>query len=398
MHVIVLGAGASASSGYPMAQDLRKNLTSFESLVTAVNRQQHLPLPDGARDQLEEHFKSFASPINLLRNGGFASVDEFCKLIYGKGFGEGQGTAHKTDERAIRCLLRTVLGLYDPETRFTRSDYYPFIQRLFKPDLYSLNPYISLLSYNYDTYLEYLLLRAVKTRHDAVGIECEDKDLRNLHNGLTSGFLDVTDHKWTFNNDQLRFFKLHGSICCPKDKDCGDVGYDLLFQGTTGEKVEALCKPTLAEEIPPILFPWEVISNKNMVPPHECPVDEGKFYNVFKSIWNGAQHVVDTADKVSFVGLSTHPFLREGLDYLFKEKDKKDPFEVVFVNRDNPSGEIEVMDHALAIKHQHTPAARMFQLLTDLHLKFHATGNGNIADGCNMRLVRDFNTFVEQHM
>ena len=67
----------------------------------------------------------------------------------------------------MKRLTRLGLSLHNPEEKFHESDYYPFIQRLFdEQTLYSLKPNTTVISFNYDCYLEYLLLKAQAIRNN----------------------------------------------------------------------------------------------------------------------------------------------------------------------------------------------------------------------------------------
>src|ERR1019366_3940180 len=54
------------------------------------------------------------------------------------------------------------------------------------------------------------------------------------------------------------------------------------------------------------------------------------YFTLFVSIWERARKEVEAADKISFVGLSMHEYLKLGLRYLFQ--DKQGPVEVVVAN------------------------------------------------------------------
>ena len=84
-------------------------------------------------------------------------------------------------------------------------------------------------------------------------------------------------------------------------------------------------------------FPWELLNDKDEF------VTEDKFaglesqhpgiiffqqtgrtlYELCKAIWQRAQREIAEAEKISFVGLSMHEFLKPGLRYLFAERVRK---------------------------------------------------------------------------
>src|SRR5579859_1237495 len=181
-HVIFLGAGASFNSGYPIGEKLRLRLSSLEHF------KQHLEdngvQTTGAQgdcicgSRCLQHFGEFAESIELFRYGGFATVDEFSKLA----------SANYPDRvQDMKRLMRLTFCFHNPEHKFQESDYYPFLQRLFKDDLCSLREDLTVLSYNYDCYLDFLLLRAYQLRRGFSGNPTANDDLKNT---LTSGFFD----------------------------------------------------------------------------------------------------------------------------------------------------------------------------------------------------------------
>lgn len=95
-----------------------------------------------------------------------------------------------------------------------------------------------------------------------------------------------------------------------------------------------------------MFFPWELfgddgnfisqeqfggleeLANGNMVYRHERKL----IYPVCRAIWERAQKEISEADKISFVGMSFHTFLKRGLEFLFSSKNRtKPPSNLVFV-------------------------------------------------------------------
>jgi hypothetical protein len=86
-HVIFLGAGASYTSGYPIGQKLRLMMASkdyfqaeLDKIYPTTNSMTDASLHDGKIKCLQ-YFDRFAKSIELFRHGGFATVDEFSKLV-----------------------------------------------------------------------------------------------------------------------------------------------------------------------------------------------------------------------------------------------------------------------------------------------------------------------------
>ena len=200
-HVIFLGAGASHGSGYPLANDLRLLISSRKNWEEALVKYEDKhklagkPISTLGRDYWDYHVVA----LDLFRNGGFATVDEFCKLAGGFSF--------QSEINNLRCLLRAALGLFNPEENFEKSEYYGFIQSLFMNDLVSLRDSITVLSFNYDPYLEFLLYRALLHRHKVTrrggGVVLSNEELAAERetcnftvNAATSGFGSLGDPNW----------------------------------------------------------------------------------------------------------------------------------------------------------------------------------------------------------
>src|SRR5581483_5596843 len=195
-HVIFLGAGASASSGYPLGNGLRLMLSSKNRLLSSL-RNERSELATGS---VHSYVDGFASAMSLFREGGFTTVDEFSKLSSDK---------NASHPREMKKLVQLALGLHNPEDTFENSDYYGFIQCLFEPgELNTLRKDITILSYNYDIYLDYLLLRAFKRRQTIANIQ---PNAVLWPNKLTSGFFKMDDTAWTKDTAGFNYFKLHGS-------------------------------------------------------------------------------------------------------------------------------------------------------------------------------------------
>src|SRR4051812_27808149 len=110
-HVIILGAGASATSGYPIADGLKKQwLQSHDVLAQAA--MQYIPgkLTQGMEVQLKEKIRRWSSqflqPLILFRNGGFGTIDEFCLHL---------GKVRESEVLRLKSVLRLALGIHDPE-------------------------------------------------------------------------------------------------------------------------------------------------------------------------------------------------------------------------------------------------------------------------------------------
>lgn len=286
----------------------------------------------------------YGGAINLFRDGGFATVDEFSYLA-----------RHKFPEEVngLKRLMRVVLALHNPEEQFSKSEYYRFVQKLFQPDLYQLREDVAVLSFNYDAYLEFLLWRACYTRRETLK-EPYDFEVADL---ATSGFyrrsINVLRKKMGFC-----LLKLHGTIATPtvtnhRSSLCFD---DLFIAAPRSNLANTLSK--FGRTLPPIIFPWEFRHEEGTCPKDKfCLNDESIFapksvlddltcdiHALFEAIWYRAQVEITSARRVSFVGISMHPYLHYGFEWLFEMrmramqtprlKAKLESLEVVVANPD----------------------------------------------------------------
>jgi hypothetical protein len=126
-HVVILGAGASATSGYALANRLRLLMSSEQMLRTELSKRGNFK-----KDELDNIIKEVMrgpnkKAVELFRHGGFATVDEFSYLASEK---------FPTEVQSLKRLLRFVLALHDPEEEFQKSDYCVFIQTFFTKDFF----------------------------------------------------------------------------------------------------------------------------------------------------------------------------------------------------------------------------------------------------------------------
>jgi hypothetical protein len=203
-HIIILGAGASASSGYPVGNDLRLWMSSPQALKAKITTALDLGT-DADRfsifKQFDEWIKPLENALKLFREGDFASVDEFCKLA---------GSRLQSEVVQLKRVLRLALSVHNPEDHYEQSEYYGFVQRLFERNLVDLRDDVVVLSFNYDVYLEFLLTRALRVRQEVA------KGRSQMHMDLlTSGFSN-RNTKDIESSDGFCFLKLHGAIAWPR--------------------------------------------------------------------------------------------------------------------------------------------------------------------------------------
>lgn len=317
-HVIFLGAGASFTSGYPLANGLRLRLSNERQLIFDLEELAKVTKESvdfEERKICRDYFTQFKDALEQFRHGGFGSVDEFSKLASRK---------YPEFVQEMKQLMRLALSLHNPEWMFEQSDYYPFIQRLFSDEaLPSLKHNITVLSFNYDCYLDHLLLKAQCYRNRLGGL---DEPTDGLKNRLTSGFFKPSDLSGLQDcTQQFRYFKLHGSIAYADGE-----AHKELFVAPIRKRLDAF---KYKRPISPIAFPWEIfdedgkfIGQEKFIFVKEAEDDKQKengviLYKLYKTIWEGAREAVQNAYKISFVGLSMHPYLNHGLRFLFDGRE-----------------------------------------------------------------------------
>jgi hypothetical protein len=361
-HVIFLGAGASYTSGYPLAAELRVILSSPEAFKNYVA----FKLNDSALTaDFLQRFKEYEKMIHLFREGGFGTIDEFSFLSRGR---------FKDGVQILKWFMSLIFALHNPEipypkpgthsndktTAFEYSDYFPFIQKLFNKDYHELRDDVAILTYNYDPYFEFVLDRAYTTRKEAAAAKDRRYDSTNFFSGLSDRKADVLLERPGFC-----FLKLHGTSVLKSFSPADWQGETALLHEDVFFKREGLMeklkrkqrRATMETPIgvdkdiicaPPIFFPWEILKeNGEFVTEADFRSFEGKtasvdtrfsggsFYSVFKAIWQRARKEIIDAQKISFVGLSMHDFLEDGLCYLFAERQKRDAAQTSALLRPN---------------------------------------------------------------
>jgi hypothetical protein len=328
-HVIFLGAGASKNSGYPVGDALRLRLCSidhFNSHLEEALSKGRSNVIDDLKRIYRSYFQEFQAEIDLFRYGGFATVDEFSKLASSK---------YPQQAQAMKQLMRLAFSFHNPEDKFYKSEYYGFLQRLFKDDLYSLRDNVTVISYNYDCYLDYLLMRALKHRKKLR--QGNDAELDPLQtNVLTSGFDNPRDLEWE-QTGGFKYLKLHGSILHPRED------FHRTFGPSNIVDLPPMPKEWKGIGIPPIIFPWEFFDGAgNVILENDfvfvkqardtAERQNGQYlFNLYRMIWQVARAEVLSATKISFVGLSFHRYMEDGLKHLFQNK-REGIVEVVVAN------------------------------------------------------------------
>jgi hypothetical protein len=255
-HVVFLGAGASASSGYPVANHLTLLMcdppTFRKALYGVLQRE-----GDGGKgfdvNSVISQYQSLSEAAKLLRFGDFTTMDELSK--------HALGTEHAKVIRDLKKLMRLVLALDNPDLyHYGTSDYRRLVQKLFVGN--SLREDVSIISYNYDPYFEFRLLRALLTRSKIAGLQGEK--LQMLVQSVTSGFLDPGDPRW-MDGSGFSHLKLHGA-CVFSAKGAGRKTLPVqaddkqplrpedFFAFPAVARLAALSQPPFSDEDPPTLL------------------------------------------------------------------------------------------------------------------------------------------------
>lgn len=278
-HVIFLGAGASATSGYPVADQLRKEwLASEQVLLAKATDQINFPNTVERDLRVQEATRAFRQwyedhrgPMKLFRQGGFGTIDEFCYHAR---------HTRPDDVRRLKAVLRFALGVHSPEAHFHKSDYYSFVQKLFLTEkLSSLRDDVAVLSFNYDPYLEWLLERAIRVR--LAEIDGDRGGHISTIGTVTSGFFGgKTGLHGLKERDGFSVLKLRGSIAWPAEHDAGvanlypSIGFNDIFHDRPDIRAIRLSAER-GHSPTPIIFPWELFEeNDEVIPETKFSVKE----------------------------------------------------------------------------------------------------------------------------
>lgn len=328
-NVIFLGAGASYGSGYPSANELRLALCAFDYFQHMLERSWKYDLNGVVlTDQLNQRagktqllFKRYKASIELFRNGGYGSVDEFAHA--------SRKAEDQTHVSNMKHLMTEILLMVRPELVFTNSEYYSFVQSLFGDDSLTLKPDITIITYNYDFYLEYLICRAMKHRALACGgsttYSCED--FTRASGGYIHGGAKPFDALFAYSN--FTVLKLHGSTFRPNEigKGLENVEYqfglaDVLFREGRHSDKDPHWSRNVSDSV---RFPWEVSGMMGKLPEPEGFGLDFFFGNLEENIrtleyasWLTARSHLFQADRIAFVGLSANHLLHPGWKWLFR--------------------------------------------------------------------------------
>jgi hypothetical protein len=344
-HVVVLGAGASITSGYPDANRLTTLMCDrqafFDEFISRATAEGEQNAKDWARQgPIRQYYDSFNQTVRLLRSGDFATMDELSNLATG-----GQ---HASEILKLKTLMRFVFALANPElSHWPKSDYRSFIHALFQGKS-QIREDISVISFNYDPYFEFRLLRALRARTQVRPIS--DDYVKTMSQAATSGFLFPENLDW-LEAPGFCHLKLHGTCALPiretqqlnwppQQGESIELTSARMFAFETLPRLATLSNPSFSTQEPPVLLPWEIVSNDGqLLKKEEFEAQVGNnwqhtnLYPLFRGIWQRARNDIQRADKISFIGLSIASFMQPELHYLFA--GKRDTTQIVVANPEN---------------------------------------------------------------
>jgi hypothetical protein len=373
--VLILGAGASETSGYPLANELALLMCDERSFRDKLRRQF---AEEGFYDENASYENAFASvqleskAAATLRSSDFETMDQLSRHVAG---GE-----HAHIARGLKILMRLVLAIHNPDkSHYGTSDYRKLVNRV----LEGAHPRqdTTIISLNYDPYLEYRLFRAFRSR--SVGTT-GGEEAHHIAQAIHSGFLKPDDLRW-LALDGFCHLKLHGVAALPAARHPGQLtvpvqpnqptefhaGY--LFAGFDSRaRLGTMVRGPHAEQAPPALLPWEIVheSGSRLLTELEFEATAGAdwqhrpLYPLFAGIWQRARREIQAADKISLIGLSLGPYLEPGLKYLFEGKTGDvqlvvaNPANKRFIERDDPLNRNGPAGHALEVLKEKCGMAR----------------------------------------
>jgi hypothetical protein len=108
-HVIFLGAGASYTSGYPLAAELRQILSSSDAFRNYIGTKFN---NSTLTELILTKFNEYEKLIHLFRKGGFGTIDEFSFLSRGR---------HKDGVQTLKLFLSLIFASHCPELPYQKA-------------------------------------------------------------------------------------------------------------------------------------------------------------------------------------------------------------------------------------------------------------------------------------
>jgi hypothetical protein len=371
-HVIILGAGASKSSGYPLAAKslgnpkpndpslreippLREILSSDDCFGKYVEKELgNLDSKGHVKETLVGAFKSLLGTREgrLFQTTSYKTVDEFS-------FSLRNNQGYHALVNQLKRFTSVVFAVHDPIRGQSNNqpDYVTFVQKLFNEQGHDLREDISVLTYNYDPYLEFVLSGQFKNRREVAG-----RDSPKIPTALLSDFGD-RDADGLLGGAGFCLLKLHGTSVLPcldfLNPRVTSAAIDSILTFTNVFEDRSRLPNALKGEAarpPMISFPWERIAESGNFTRNDPRRESEVFslplncwkgrrktsdHQLFRAIWLRGQREITDAEKISFVGLQPHGFLAPGLQFLFKKRAEKlkagdnMPLEVVTANPDS---------------------------------------------------------------
>jgi hypothetical protein len=288
--VIFLGAGASASAGFP----LNEGLANY--IIYKLPKLKLDPPDDFYHQRWETQPNQWKDLGESLRKTNFLSVDEFCENVQSK----------PTDVVEMKRMLRLALFSYSDNWWLHRVEYRRFISTLFDAPRH-LGSQFAVVNFNYDGLFGKLLADAFLERHRSAGVALpQDHVLATIAGGY-------------YNQPEPE--RLQEPIVAPEDSGTNEFDHYMPHGTiTVAKEEEKLCSlvniiyghrdnPTRRKELflskyfttPLVRFPWEKADSAPRVPSHLAR----------------PMVAVMEAPRIHFIGLSGHKLLQHSLRTIF---------------------------------------------------------------------------------
>jgi hypothetical protein len=226
-------------------------------------------------------------------------------------------------------------------------------------------------------------------------------------NDLTGG-LSFAHEQGLVERNGFCLLPLHGLICYPIDSMVEGSNYTYLSPAeflapASPHRLERIAQTV--QDIPPMIFPWEFMDDDGNLRQECSRWDHDvahrkpcrKLSSYFLDIWSRAQKLVQSAEKISFVGIAMHSYLQGGLKYLFR--GRAGVADILSVNPANVGRDGDLGPEFVPT----TPAFRLRNFLrqTCPNLTSRRTPGLRVVHldgGTTVRTMTDFRTFIEKEL
>lgn len=300
--VIILGAGASLSAGFPTNKDLANYM------IDGIAGREQYGSKGGRRTTSPANISQdirrlWPEVAQSLRRSGFLSIDEYCEW------------AKEEVERVTWAKQLLRLALFDHSYFwFRNNDYRTFVETLFEPSTGQPNPAFTIINFNYDGLLGKMLTDGVVERcvlqkqqipsperlaAIAGGYYPHPTQNRDVPLGM---FYPVAVESETTEVERFAHHMPHGTFTV-----VGCRGQLLSLQDRIYRSDGS---PTEMEE--------DFLATYSTTPMIHFPWESGKRLEIHKNQYSHAAGSIHKAKRIHFIGLSGHPLLRHSLTDLFQ--------------------------------------------------------------------------------